>query len=223
MLNTFRELFEKEIYRFETSSPDPVIIDCGSNIGLSILYFKKIFPSSTIISFEPDKENAKLLAKNIAENKLENVAANEAAIWRENGFVNFEANASEGSSIINTLKKGNTVISVPAIRLSDVLKKYEKIDFLKIDIEGAEGAVIDDCGELLGRASHIFLEYHGRKSETEKLTSILAVLKSCGFSIYISNATTALAQPFYHQNSTGQFDVQLNIYCYLNNSGLSGK
>src|SRR5688572_3562695 len=44
LLHTYKELFEDEIYRFTAAHSSPLIIDCGANIGLSILYFKQLYP-----------------------------------------------------------------------------------------------------------------------------------------------------------------------------------
>src|SRR5690242_16797657 len=43
---TYKQLFVDEIYRFETKEPRPYIIDGGANVGLSVLYFKTLFPDA---------------------------------------------------------------------------------------------------------------------------------------------------------------------------------
>src|SRR5262249_54931953 len=53
-VHMYREIFRREIYRFRCEREDPFIIDGGANIGLGILYFRKIFPRSRILAFEPD-------------------------------------------------------------------------------------------------------------------------------------------------------------------------
>ena len=62
------EIWNKESYFFETDSPCPYIIDCGSNIGLSVLYFKHLFPNSDITAFEPDPELLNYLSQNLKSN-----------------------------------------------------------------------------------------------------------------------------------------------------------
>ena len=211
VLHTYKDIFENEIYKFVAASDRPLIIDCGSNIGISVLYYKTLYPNAEIIAYEPDKKNFQLLSKNIADNKLQHVTLHEAAIWIENGTIGFASNAAEGSSIAN---EGNNIISVPAVRLADLLKKYEKIDFLKLDIEGAEDKVVADCGSLLSRIENLFLEYHGTIHETEKLTMILKTLSGCGFNVYLNNAANHLQTPFFEKTSGARHDVQLNLFCY---------
>ena len=51
VINLFEEIFIHEVYKFESRNSNPCIIDCGSNIGMSILYFKCLYPYSTITAF----------------------------------------------------------------------------------------------------------------------------------------------------------------------------
>lgn len=50
----FNELFADACYSFRAQTDSPLIFDCGSNIGLSILFFKKLYPKARVIGFEPD-------------------------------------------------------------------------------------------------------------------------------------------------------------------------
>ena len=213
VLHTYKDIFENEIYKFTASSDRPMIIDCGSNIGISVLYYKTLYPNAEVIAYEPDKKNFQLLSKNIADNNLQQVSPQEAAIWIENGSISFASNAAEGSSIAMT-NEGTNIVTVPAVRLADVLNKYQKIDFLKLDIEGAEDKVVADCGSLLSKIENLFLEYHGTIHETEKLSVILKTLSDCGFKVYLNNAANHLQTPFYEKTSGSTHDVQLNLFCY---------
>src|SRR5215203_7438092 len=73
LLHTYQELFVNEIYKFKADTSTPVIIDCGANIGLSILYFKKIYKQAQIEAFEPDGKNFELLVQNCNINGLQQV------------------------------------------------------------------------------------------------------------------------------------------------------
>jgi hypothetical protein len=65
-IHSVDELLVEEIYKFTTTSQQPYIIDCGANIGLSLYYFKKWYPSSKILAFEPDEQIFNILEKNIS-------------------------------------------------------------------------------------------------------------------------------------------------------------
>jgi hypothetical protein len=70
----FREIFEAGTYLFHTDRPRPLILDCGSNIGVSILVFKKLYPNSRIICFEADPMTFKRLKWNVEQNQLRDVS-----------------------------------------------------------------------------------------------------------------------------------------------------
>src|SRR6476469_10191275 len=76
LLHTYEDLFVHEIYKFKSPVADPFIIDCGANIGMSVLYFKTLFPKAHILVFEPDENNYALLAQNCKVNNLQDVQLN---------------------------------------------------------------------------------------------------------------------------------------------------
>ena len=213
LLHTYRELFGKEIYLFKTEKSTPVILDCGSNIGLSVLYFKTIYPNAKVWAFEPDRTNFELLKQNIASNNLQNVIAEPAAVWITDGQISFSGNGSEASRIDESNSNASNK-AVPCIRLKNLLLQFEQIDFLKMDIEGGEYKVITDCAAEMHRVDHFFLEYHGKTTDTQQLTELLEIVDKQGFQAYIKNAADALLHPFIEKQTNTQFDVQLNIFCY---------
>jgi FkbM family methyltransferase len=211
VIKTYKEIFVEDIYKFNAPNKSGVILDCGANIGISTLYFAINHPNSTIYAFEPDKSIFELLAKNVQDNKLPNVVLYNDAIWTENIELSFSNKGSEASQIDTT---GVSATKVNAIQFSEYLSKFEKIDFVKMDIEGAEFNVIKDCANQLYKIDNLFLEYHGTSSETEKLTTLLDIVNKAGFKVYIKMAADNLAMPFIDKSTGTPFDVQLNIFCY---------
>src|SRR5204862_8096532 len=142
------DLFEREIYRFECAKEDPFIIDGGANIGLSVLYFKRLYPRSRIIAFEPDPEIFSLLERNCATFELSNVELVNQALWTSETMLKFVQEGGEGGRL---QKHGETgrITQVPTVRLRDYLRS--EIDFLKLDIEGAETEVLRDCADELSK------------------------------------------------------------------------
>ncbi|CAN0317493.1 unnamed protein product, partial [Chrysoparadoxa australica] len=61
----FHDIFVKQVYKFKTDSEHPVIIDCGSNIGLSVIYFKKQYPKAKVTAFEADPDIYKVQLQNL--------------------------------------------------------------------------------------------------------------------------------------------------------------
>ncbi|HUC80407.1 MAG TPA: FkbM family methyltransferase [Flavisolibacter sp.] len=210
LLHSYREIFENEIYAFQSDKSTPLIIDCGSNIGLSVLYFKKIYPDSRIIGFEPDEGNYALLKKNLEVNHLAGVDIKRSAVWIDNNNISFTKAETEASHI----SSDSTGALVKAERLNDLLESLNEVDFLKMDIEGAEWQVVHDCASNLRKVKTFFLEYHGKVNETDKLTSLLQIVRESGFNVYIRNAADNLSYPFVEKTTNTLYDVQLNIFCY---------
>ena len=210
LLHSYREIFEKEIYRFQSTKENPLVIDCGSNIGLSVVYFKQIYPGARIISFEPDGVNFHLLSQNVEKNQLKDVILHQAAVWVREGEISFESRESEASHI----QEGGKGTSVKAVRLKTILQDAGPVDFMKMDIEGAEYEVMEDISDQLGNVQNLFLEYHGKVEDTKKLTRLLNIVQEAGFSVYIRNAADNLDHPFIQVRTGTIYDVQLNIFCY---------
>jgi hypothetical protein len=100
---------------------------------------------------------------------------------------------------------------VRAIRLRDLMD--ERIDFLKIDIEGAEYDVLGDCADKLENVENLFVEYHVRSSEEQHLDEILSWIRRAGFRYYINAAADNQAHPFVSKGGE-VYEMQLNISCY---------
>ncbi len=175
LLNMFENIFTNECYRFKTSNPKPVIIDCGANIGVSVLWFSKNFPGSSIIAFEPDPLLFGLLQQNANANNIHADLRN-VAVWNSNSELKFSPSKKQNAKISDT-----GTVTVKAIRLKEVLQKISQIDFLKIDIEGAEYAVLQDCKDELHKVQHLFVECHYKDGNITEVLSILQLLKDSGF------------------------------------------
>ena len=205
------ELFNDEVYKFESSNQHPVIIDCGTNIGLSLIYFKKLYPFSKILGFEADPNLFNVCQKNLNEFKLPDIQLVNAAVWNKEGLVKFKSDNSLGGKISGDGNEG--LIEVKTVKLSQYLSK--KIDFLKIDIEGAEYEVLKECQDYLYSVERLFVEYHGNLLSEQSLNEILEIFKKAGFRYYIKEAASVMQHPFIEHTSLKEgFDLQLNISCY---------
>jgi FkbM family methyltransferase len=209
LLHGLKEIFVDEIYKQELPS-NPFIIDCGANIGLSVIYMKNLYPDAKIVAFEPDPRNFELLKKNVDNFDLGEVEIRREAVWIENTILQFSSEGSMSSRIGNN--DARNTIPVKAIRLKDYINK--KVDFLKLDIEGAEYQVMKDISEQLYLVHHLFLEYHGTFEQNAELSQLFDMLVEKGFTYYIKEATSIYDKPLYPFKNAGiSYDVQLNIFC----------
>lgn len=162
------------------------ILDLGSNIGLTIAHFKHLYPASKIIGFEMNAENYALAKRNIKF--LDNVTIENKAVWTEDTVVKFKINSNYDSyKIINNLDKTDVdeVNEVQSICLKSIIKnhKIECIDYLKMDIEGAEKAIL--LSKDLSWMNVVYamnIELH--LNEGEDFQVFLKILETKGFQVW---------------------------------------
>lgn len=208
-LHSVEEIFIDEVYRYNPSSDQPYIIDAGANMGLSILYFKKLAPGAKIDAFEPDESIFSLLKENVKAAGLTDVDLHNEAVWIEDTHLTFYSEGALSGSSELEARPNSPAKKVRAVRLRDLVAKGP-VDFLKIDIEGAENSLIFDLEEVLGNVRNLFLEYHSIPGKEQLLGEMLSLVKRAGFRYYLS-AAHGPSHPFLDK-PTG-YDTQLNISC----------
>ena len=204
----YLEIFQKEIFSFRTNSHKPRIIDCGSNIGISVCFFKKIYPNSRISAFEPDPEIFKVLEKNTKSFASEGLKLHNSAVWNKKGSISFKQNDSDGGKIC---QNGNT--SVKTVVLSEFLN--EEVDLLKIDIEGAEKVVLPSIEDQLSNVDKLFLELHVSRDDLKLLEDTCSILRRNSFRYKIETVGDVSFKSF---EKADTFEMQLNIYAENKNS-----
>ena len=207
----FKEIFVDKVYKFKSESGSPVIYDCGANIGISCIYFKKIYPGSIIKAFEANPKAATVLSRNLEMNRINNVEVISKAVWINNNGIEMEMEDADAASIYTS----GTKVKVNSIRLSEMIVDEKKIDLLKIDIEGAETEVLKDCDGKLENVENIFVEYHSFTNGSQNLDSLLNILRKNRFRFFIKPAQDR-PSPFINKTNKNfpQMDLQLNIFGY---------
>ena len=160
---TYDEVILKENYRIDTPVKATTILDCGSNIGLSAIFFKNKFPEATIICVEPELSNYEMLLKNVE--LYDKVVTYQAGIWNKSAYLTIQNDKAEKYAFTVCETEKDTHGSIRAISISDIMRenKLETIDILKIDIEGAEKEVFkSDYDYWLSRTNLIIIELHDR-------------------------------------------------------------
>ena len=180
---------------FTPRDPEPVIIDCGANIGVSVLEWKSRWPMSRIICFEPDPSAFELLSLNVERNDIPGVRCIQSAVASFDGTTQLFGETGRGSDA-----RGNSIlaewgsrdesdeITVGCQRLSPFLAA-EPVSFLKMDIEGAEESVLAESSDYLRQVDALYVEVH----ETDDLADlncckrIERLLADAGFELEIES------------------------------------
>ena len=188
----YNEIYKINEYIFSPRTTSPFILDCGANIGLSVLYFKKLYPHAKIIAFEANPETFKLLELNIRQNNLTDVQLVNAAVADSDGEMEFYVNddavswSLSDTGIKNTYAGPNAwkSIKVPTVCLSSYITQH--IDYLKLDIEGMEEIVLREIEGKLDLVEEIRMEFHAHiANPVNDLDRTLALLNKHGFKFAI--------------------------------------
>ena len=192
-----KDIFIRRIYHFEAQQAAPLIIDGGSHIGTSILYFKHVYPDARIIGFEPDPELFQILQENLERNRLTGVTVHNAGLGGEEGTIRFCADHSSGGHFDSN--KGKRTVQVT--RLSEYLT--EPVAFMKLNIEGQEWPVLREVADSgkLRQVRELVFEYHGWGKGEQPLGPILNLLDREGFSYLVHDfdaETNGASKPPFH-------------------------
>ncbi len=134
----------KDIDRYEkfyTIKSGDVVIDSGANEGsLSVVYSKKVSSKGKVFAFEPDTKNISTLKNNISLNmNSDNIELISKGLWDKDDTIEFFESGTVGSSIFYE-DENSTKVFIEATSIDSFiqLKKINQLDFVKMDIEGAE-------------------------------------------------------------------------------------
>ncbi|MBI3416404.1 MAG: FkbM family methyltransferase [Verrucomicrobia bacterium] len=174
------------------------------------MFFLLRYPQARIEAFEPDPEVFAFLQANVrACGAPHGVKVHSTAIYTSMGEITFEMEGADGGRVTNESAPGRKSRVVPTVRLRDLL--MQPIDFLKLDIEGAEFDVLLDCADRLSLVKNCFVEMHGRPGEPSRFGEAISLLEKAGFRIQI-HVPFSQRRPFYEHNLSNGMDLQLNVY-----------
>jgi FkbM family methyltransferase len=198
----WHDIFVQGALEFQAPSASPRILDCGANIGLASLFFKRRYPAARITAYEADPSLFAIARANLSANGALDVEMVNAALWTSAGRVTFRAEGAD-SGMIDGLAGAvdGSAVDVPSLRLHDVLAA-ERIDLLKLDIEGAEGAVLADCEPVLDRVAAIVMDLHEFDPCVRQAPRVLELLTRAGFVYAVDEFVPQLWRPPVSASST---------------------
>lgn len=164
----FQEIFTYHEYDVALDYEPQTIIDAGANVGLASIYFANRYPKATIVSVEPEQSNFEMLTQNVS--KYTNIVPLKRAISdHSNHSINVidEGSGNWGfrTESIDSSHDMKIKEIVMTISLKDIMQenRFEMIDILKIDIEGAEAQLFKRGYEdWLPRTRCLIIELHDR-------------------------------------------------------------
>ncbi len=191
----FNEIFIDGIYipKLTNETKSPKILDIGSHIGLSILYFKSIFPESHIIGYEPNPILFDILKRNMERNNIGDVELKNSVVSDKDGISLFyyssDTNWFSTGSIYQEQWKGKQKRiskSLNSIDIEKITKENGVTDILKLDIEGHEHQLIERICKHSKKITNLIIEIHPTDQKTMEDT-ILMIKSAYSDITYIQN------------------------------------
>jgi FkbM family methyltransferase len=186
---------EDDIIEYFNPAIGNIVIDVGSHVGrYTILGSKLVGGSGKVIAVEAHPGNFQLLKRNLQLNKSDNVISlNCAAYCQDTPQLRlFLAGEDRGNTIYNTVMESRYVtekfVSVPALKLDSIVQyagiQAHEINWIKIDVEGAEYEVLQGAQNILSNSKDIsiLIEVHNLQNR-DLYNPIIDMLRKYGFSI----------------------------------------
>ncbi len=181
-VNVFHQIFIKRDLVFLTGKDCKICIDAGANIGLSTIFIKNLFPDAHIYSIEPEASNIEMLMLNTKGYKNITVIGKAMSVDSNGLFFVDSGNGSDSfQTVIHPIPK-NDLVRINSISVNELILQYEleQLDFVKIDIEGAEDFCINqEAMNWINRSELIAIEIHEHfvPGCTKRIRSLLGDFK----------------------------------------------
>jgi FkbM family methyltransferase len=174
-VSVFEQIFLDLEYGFELPSAPTSIIDAGAHIGLASLYFAHRFPQCDILALEPEPGNFQLLKENTRS--YSSITPIQAGLWGKSASLELGDVSSE-SWCFQVQEQDGDQGGIPAMTVLDAMNHLgvEHLDVLKMDIEGAEQEVLENCRSWIDSVGTIIVELHG-KQRIEECTAIQEAIR----------------------------------------------
>jgi FkbM family methyltransferase len=188
--SSFKTL-EKVLVQLTSDRKSVQFFDIGANIGLYSLYVGRFSKKTKVVAFEPVKETVKRLKDNLTENGIQDIKILENAVSNKDGEVNFYLGHHHKSSLYKewTSDRGATQVNeikVNAVKLDTFVKQNAESvpDFIKIDVEGAGGKVLEG-GINTFKTSRPIILIESHLSEEDR--AIIDMMKECDYETFRIN------------------------------------
>jgi FkbM family methyltransferase len=160
----------KAIARCASDNKKGLFVDVGANMGYFSLLWAAIAPSSRVLAYEASPRNVGIIEKNIAKNLMgKTIRLIPKALGDHHGSITFDCGPDDQTGWGGICHNdSDATIQVPLVRLDEEILE-EEIDFLKIDVEGADTLVLYGCEKLLRKKRIKMINFEQNKPRMELL------------------------------------------------------
>ncbi|NTV49871.1 MAG: FkbM family methyltransferase [Geobacteraceae bacterium] len=191
-IEVYHEIFKENAHFMVDGFCDKniaVVLDIGANQGFYTLKLKETCPDCKVIAIEPNPAEYAVLCENLKLNNISNVMHDNVAVAAHAGTLQMEIIPEIGAIGGQNIRIPERpwikdefvkILEVPAVTLDSLFTKYnlEKVDILKMDVEGLELEILQSCTRL-PQIKRIVTEYHSMQIKDD----LIQYLKDHGFSL----------------------------------------
>ena len=205
----------------KTVKEGEVVLDIGAHIGYYTLLFARLVgKKGKVYAFEPDPKNFALLKRNVEANGYNNVVLEQKAVSDKGGKVMLHlGERSAHHSILKNKYSGDRSVEVESVRLDDYIKS--RVDFIKIDVEGAEYFAFKGMQSVLRKNKGLMMITEMVPLFLKNLhirpESFVGLLRQHGLHLYLINEEKKQLLPFEPEKALKSYNpdrkVNLNLFC----------
>jgi|GEM_PF-2248860 len=168
----FSEVFQHQYYDFSLSSDPNTILDLGANIGFTAIYFARKYPKAKLACVEPMPSNLEFLRTNLELNGI-TASIFPSAISTKDGSLHMAIDTKDYGHKVAGIEYGKSIqgdiLEVPALSVATLMQElgWERINLLKVDIEGYEAVLLKENCEWLVSVDAICIECHEGYGESD--------------------------------------------------------
>lgn len=171
--------------RFCAVKSGQIVIDAGSYLGGFTFYAaKKVGQTGKVIAFEPDPKNFEILKKRVKSSNLKNIILVNKALGNNIKEIELESDNHFSSIVIKTLKKPTFKVQQTTLDNEMENLRISKVDFIKMNIEGAEIDTIKGAKKTLLNTNHLAISCHVVEGKNTAVI-IKPMLEESGFRVKV--------------------------------------
>ena len=181
------EVFERRVYepRCSLRTKPRVVVDLGANIGAFSLWSAQRWAPDRIVAVEMEPENFSMLQENVRANPGNEVVLLQRAVWDRDCSVQIRRHRLNHG--MHEVRPESGELEIPARTLGSLLREagVKRVDFLKVDIEGAERQLFTQANAAIFSASVKFVAAELHPNKGVDVAGIVRYLQAAGFDVEV--------------------------------------
>jgi FkbM family methyltransferase len=211
-IQSWKRVFDEQVFDFPCFSRNPLIIEVGAGIGLAIRYWFKQYPEARIVAIESDPDLFAILKRNCAGHTKRDLRLFNSLNMNRSGVASSQSHPSRTGGFCRLDNASNPTTPMPRVDLRQLLDN--PVDFVRIGSEQTPIELLESCSSELPNVRRMCIEYRSSHGSKQDLGALLEILTSAGFRYYIAPIGPAWANPFIVIRAADGFDMQLTVWAY---------